>query len=68
MEEVFNFISKEEYERESKGLKSGQTKVVYQDSERKIKLMKQGRKVYNVIVNFGNIAITDIAKNLLVQA
>lgn len=68
MEEVLQFVSMELYRQESKGMKNGQTKVIYQDEQRKIKLMKQGRSIYNIIVNYGNIPIEEIAKNLLVQA
>lgn len=68
MGEILKYVSLEQYQEEVKGLKSGQTKVIYSDTERKIKLKKQGRKVFNVIVNYGNIPIVDIAKNLLVQA
>lgn len=68
MGEVLQFVSMELYNQESKKLKSGQTKVIYQDAERKIRLMKQGRSIYNIIVNYGNTPIEEIAKNLLVQA
>lgn len=68
MGEVLQFVSMELYQQESKGMKSGQTKVIYQDEQRKIKLMKQGRSIYNIIVNYGNTPIEEIAKNLLVQA
>lgn len=68
MEEVLKYISKELYNEESKKLKSGQTKIIYQDEKRKVKLMKHGRSVYNIIVNYGNMPIEEVAKNLLVQA
>lgn len=68
MGEVLQFVSMELYKQKSKNLKSGQTKVIYEDTQIKIKLMKQGRKIYNIIINYGNIPIEEIAKNLLVQA
>lgn len=68
MSELLQFVSMELYQQESKGMKSGQTKVIYQDAERKIKLMKQGRSIYNIIVNYGNTPIEQVARNLLVQA
>lgn len=68
MGELLKYVSLEQYQKEVKDLKSGETRVIYSDTERKIKLKKQGRKVFNVIVNYGNIPIADIAKNLLVQA
>lgn len=68
MGEVLKYITIETYEKEKNQLKSGETKVVYEDDEIKIKLMKQGRKVYNIIVNYGTTPIQNIAKNLMVQA
>lgn len=68
MGEVLQFVSMELYKQESKKLKNGQTKVIYQDTERKIQLIKRGRSIYNIIINYGNTSIEEIAKNLLVQA
>lgn len=68
MEEIFRFISREEYDREAKQLKSGESKIIYEKDKRKIKIIKQGRSIYNIIVNYGNTPIEQVAKKLLVQA
>lgn len=68
MEEVLKYVSVDLYRQESSNLKNGQTKIIYQDTDRKIKLKKSGKRVFNIIVNYGTEPITDIAKSLLVQA
>lgn len=67
--EILKFISLEHYKKESKKLKDGENKTVYQDTQVKITLMKIGKKVYNIITEYGETPIEDIASNLLlVQA
>lgn len=68
MSEVLEFVSIELYNKESKKLKSGEIKIIYEDDKRRIKLMKQGKSIYNIIVNYGNTPIEEVARNLLVQA
>lgn len=68
MEEVLKYITIGTYNKEKKNLKSGETKVIYKDDKVKIKIMKEGRKVYNIIVNYGTTPIQDIVKNLLLHA
>lgn len=68
MEEVLKYITLETYEREKKKLKNGESKVVYENDGVKIKLMKEGRKIYNVITKYGTTPIQDVVKNLLMQA
>lgn len=65
---VYDFISIDEVNKAKKSLKSGQTIVIFQDEQRKIKLTKSGRRVYTVIVNYGDKAIENIANDLLVRA
>lgn len=68
MGEILKYITLDTYNEESNKLKSGQIKVVYEDLNIKIKLMKQGRQVYNIVVKYGTTPIEAIARNLLVQA
>lgn len=68
MNEVIKFISREKYEEECTSLKEGEWKVIYNSDEIKITLTKEGKKIRNIIVNYGNIPIQDTVKNLLIQA
>lgn len=65
MEEVLLYVSKDVYENECINLLDGESKIIYLDEKTKIKLKKKGRKVLNIIVNYGEKPITEIAKNLL---
>lgn len=68
MEEVLKYITIDEYTKEKSTLRNGESKVVYEDHDIKLKLMKKGRKIYNIIVSYGTEDIEDIAKNLIGQA
>lgn len=68
MEEILQFVSMELYQQESKKMKNGEVKIIYEDSQRKIKLIKQGRSIYNIIINYGQTPIEEVAKKLLLQA
>ncbi len=63
--DIYNFVEKEVVLKEKKSLKSGQTVIIYEDKQIKIKLMKRGRKVFTVIVNYGDESIENIARNLV---
>ena len=69
MDSIFKYVSTEYYAQQVKDLKSGETKVIYESKNLKIKLRKSARKVYAIFVSYGDIPISEIAKNLvLVQA
>lgn len=68
LEKVLQYVSLDVYSNEKKILKNGEDKVIYNTEKVKIKIMKRGNKVYNIITNYGDIDIRDIAKELVVQA
>lgn len=68
LEKVLQYVSLDVYSNEKKILKNGEYKVIYNTEKVKIKIMKRGNKVYNIITNYGDIDIRDIAKELVVQA
>lgn len=68
LEKVLQYVSLDVYSNEKKILKNGEDKVIYDTEKVKIKIMKRGNKVYNIITNYGDIDIRDIAKELVVQA
>ena len=61
------YISIEAYEKEKKLIKDGETKVIYQNDKLKIKLMREGKKVYTIIVTYGTRPIQDIVKDMLLE-
>lgn len=68
MNEVLKYITMEQYEAEAKTLKDGETRIIYREKKIKIKLMKRGKKIYKILIEYGNIPIDDIARKLMVQA
>lgn len=65
MEEVLLYVSKDVYDYECTSLIEGESKVIYKDDKTKIRLKKRGKKIFNIIVNYGDKPITEIARNLL---
>ena len=63
MEEVLKYVDLIYYQKKSKGLKNGESKEIYKDDNIKIKLIKRGNKIYNIIVNYGEKPIEEIAKS-----
>ena len=68
LEKVLNYVPFDVYSKEKNVLKNGEDKVIYDKEKVKIKIMKRGNKIYNIITNYGDIDIRDIAKELVVQA
>lgn len=65
MEEVLQYVSKDVYEEECTSLAEGDSKVIYRDNKTKIKLKKRGKRIFNIIINYGDKPITEVARNLL---
>ena len=65
MNEILKYVSIETYEKEKKIIKDGETKVIYKNDKLKIKLMREGKKVYNIIIVYGTRPIQDIIKDML---
>ena len=65
MNEILKYVSIEKYEKEKKIIKDGETKVIYKNDKLKIKLMREGKKVYNIIIVYGTRPIQDIIKDML---
>lgn len=68
LDKVLQYVPFDVYSNEKKILKNGEDKVIYDTEKVKIKIMKRGNKVYNIITNYGDIDIREIAKELVVQA
>lgn len=65
MNEVLKYITIETYKKEKKLIKDGETKVIYENDKLRIKLMREGKKVYNVIIRYGTRPIQDIVREIL---
>lgn len=64
MNNVFMYVSKEEYENACSNLKSGQTIHLYKNKNIEIDLKKIGRKIYKFISCYGeediNVCLEDM--------
>lgn len=65
-EKIFKYVSREEYRRALKFLKTGESKVIYYDGHIKIRIIKLERKVYTLISEYGNEPIDEIVRNMII--
>ena len=58
-ESIFDYITKEEYERKIKGLKDSETRTIYKSGNIEIDVKKVGRHIYKFINIYGNENFVD---------
>lgn len=63
-QDVFNYISKNEYIKIYKDLQDGDNKKIYESKELRIRVSKIGNKVFIVKTYFGDKPIEEIYKNV----
>ncbi len=68
MNKVLEYITLEEYNKAIKTLEDRESRIIFETDSIKIKIKKIGKDIFNIIVRCGDKSITDIAKELLVQA
>ncbi|MFR5266190.1 hypothetical protein [Clostridium sp.] len=65
-EEIFKYVRREEYKRVLRLLKTGESKVIYYDEHIKIRIVKLERRVYTLVTEYGDKAIEEIVKNMII--
>mgnify|MGYP003369104032 CR=1 FL=1 len=65
-EKIFKYVKREEYKRVLRLLKTGESKVIYYDEHIKIRIVKLERRVYTLVTEYGDKAIEEIVKNMII--
>ena len=65
-EEIFKYVRREEYKRVLRLLKTGESKVIYYDEHIKIRIVKLEKRVYTLVTEYGDKAIEEIVKNMII--
>ncbi len=68
MDNIFMYVSKEEYERACKDLKNGQTVHLYKNKSIEIDLKRIGTKIYKFISHYGNGDINQCLEDMYLKS
>ena len=63
-ENIFDYITEEEYESKIKGLKDSETRNIYKSGNIEIDVQKVGRQIYKFINIYGNEKFVDCIVNM----
>lgn len=62
--DIFNYVTEEVFNKTCKELKDGDSKIIYETEEMKIKLKKRGRRISKLFFVYGDMPFTDCLKDL----
>ena len=68
MDNIFMYVSKEEYERACRDLKSGQKVHLYKNKSVEIDLKRIGTKIYTFISHYGDDDINDCLEEMYLKS